>query len=83
MIIKTSYSKLVEAQQASEKAHLTKIQSSAFMSHEFHTPLTGILTLSQVLGEEAVQRNQAEIVRWVKNIKQSGKSLRRQLLQKK
>lgn len=65
----------VEAQHASEKAHLTKIQFLALMSHEFRTPLTGILTLSHVLKQEALEHNQPEIVQWAKNIKQCGESL--------
>ena len=66
---------LLEARSAAEAANQAKSSFLANMSHELRTPLNAIIGYSEMLMEESVERDQADLVPDLEKIHGSGRHL--------
>jgi signal transduction histidine kinase len=65
----------LKAREAAEQANRSKSQFLANMSHELRTPLNAIIGYSEMLGEEAEDMGEAQMVADLKKILTAGKHL--------
>ncbi|MCS7081997.1 MAG: PAS domain S-box protein [Bacteroidota bacterium] len=76
---KTYEEELKRAQREAEEAARMKTHFLASMSHEIRTPLTGILGFAELLRDELVARNEAQLAEFTQSILASGHRLLRLL----
>ncbi|HKK15571.1 MAG TPA: PAS domain S-box protein, partial [Gammaproteobacteria bacterium] len=69
------YQKLLIEKQAAESANVAKSQFLANMSHELRTPLNAIIGYSEMLSEDARERDDKELQQDLQRINTSGRHL--------
>jgi len=70
--LKRTQAELVRARDAAEDANRTKSAFLATMSHELRTPLNAIIGYSQMLREDSIGPEQAEVLSDLEKIERSG-----------